>query len=47
VEIDDEEMFEAETDAGGILPVTLIKGKEMGIRIRPAAAAVAAEVRPK
>jgi hypothetical protein len=37
VEIDDEEMFEAETDSGGILPVTLIKGKEMGIRIRPAA----------
>ena len=36
VEIDDEEMFEADADPGGILPVTLIKGKEMGIRIKPA-----------
>lgn len=38
IEIDDEEMFEAETDAGGILSLTLIKGREMGIRIRPRAA---------
>ena len=36
VEVDDEEMFEAEADAGGILPLTLVKGKEMGIRIKPA-----------
>jgi hypothetical protein len=34
VEVDDEEMHEAVADAGGIVPVTLIKGKEMGIRIR-------------
>jgi hypothetical protein len=34
VEIDDEEMFEGETDAGGILQLALIKGREMGIRIR-------------
>jgi hypothetical protein len=38
VEIDDEEMYEGSADAGGILPLTLIKGKEMGIRIRPVAA---------
>jgi hypothetical protein len=38
IEIDDEEMYEASADAGGILPLTLIKGKEMGIRIRPVAA---------
>src|SRR5262245_49110772 len=35
VEVDDEEMFEVESDAGGILALTEIAhGKELGIRIR-------------
>jgi hypothetical protein len=34
VEIDDEEMYEGVADAGGILQVALIKGKEMGVRVR-------------
>src|SRR3954471_5904504 len=34
LEIDDEEMFEATADPGGILPLTIPKGKEIGIRIR-------------
>jgi hypothetical protein len=34
VEIDDEEMFEATADPGGILPLSVPKGKEIGIRIR-------------
>jgi hypothetical protein len=34
VEIDDEEMFEAAPDAGGILLLDVIKGKDVGIRIR-------------
>lgn len=42
VEVDDEEMREIVTDAGGILPLTLIKGKEMGIRIRPVGETAAA-----
>jgi len=33
VEIDDEEMFEAETDPGGILALDLPHGKEVGVRI--------------
>ncbi len=38
VEIDDEEMFEAVTDPGGILELDLPHGKEVGVRIREAAA---------
>jgi hypothetical protein len=38
IEIDDQEMFEEAADAGGIVPLTLSKGKEIGIRIRPSAA---------
>ena len=37
VEIDDEEMFEAAADAGGILELDLPHGKEVGVRIRLAA----------
>jgi hypothetical protein len=37
VEIDDEEMFEAVTDPGGILELDLPHGKEVGVRIREAA----------
>jgi hypothetical protein len=36
VEIDDEEMFEAPADAGGILELETPKGKTVGIRLRPA-----------
>jgi hypothetical protein len=36
VEIDDEEMFEAITDPGGILELDLPHGKEVGVRIREA-----------
>jgi hypothetical protein len=39
LEIDDEEMFEATTDPGGILQLTIPKGKDIGIRIKPAEAA--------
>ena len=38
VEVDDEEMFEAVTDPGGILELDLSRGKEVGVRIREAAA---------
>ncbi|MGA9627993.1 MAG: hypothetical protein WBQ65_26200, partial [Bryobacteraceae bacterium] len=41
VEIDDEEMFEAVTDPGGILELDLPHGKDVGVRIREAAAAPA------
>ena len=35
IEIDDEEMFDLETDAGGILKlVDVPKGKPVGVRIR-------------
>ena len=34
VEVDDEEMFEAKADAGGILEVDLPRGKTVGVRIR-------------
>jgi hypothetical protein len=37
VEIDDEEMFEAQADAGGILELETPKGKTVGIRFRPVA----------
>ena len=37
VEIDDEEMFQAEADPGGILELDPPKGKTVGIRFRPAA----------
>ena len=37
VEIDDEEMFEAVTDPGGILELDLPHGKEVGVRVREAA----------
>ena len=36
VEIDDEEMFEAVTDPGGILEFDLPHGKEVGVRVREA-----------
>jgi hypothetical protein len=36
VEVDDEEMFEAVTDPGGILELDLPHGKEVGVRIREA-----------
>jgi hypothetical protein len=35
VEVDDEEMFEATADPGGIVPVEAPRGKEVGIRINP------------
>jgi hypothetical protein len=38
VEVDDEEMFEATSDAGGILLIDLPKGKTTGFRIKEAAA---------
>ena len=38
VEIDDEEMFEAVTDPGGILELDLPHGPEVGVRVREAAA---------
>jgi hypothetical protein len=38
VEVDDEEMFEGVTDPGGILELDLPHGKEVGVRIREAAA---------
>jgi hypothetical protein len=41
VEIDDEEMFEAVTDPGGILELDLPDGKEVGVRIREAPALAA------
>ena len=34
VEIDDEEIFEAETDRGGILELDMQRGKPVGVRIR-------------
>jgi hypothetical protein len=34
VEVDDEEMYEADTDAGGILEVEVPQGKEIGVRIK-------------
>jgi hypothetical protein len=37
VEIDDEEMYEAAADAGGVLMLEVPKGKEVGLRFRPAA----------
>jgi len=36
VEIDDEEMFEAVTDPGGIIELDLPHGKEVGVRVREA-----------
>lgn len=38
IEVDDEEMFEATADPGGIVEVETPKGKESGIRINPAPA---------
>ena len=34
VEIDDEEMFEAEADSGGILELDVPRGKPVGVRIK-------------
>jgi hypothetical protein len=39
VEIDDEEMFETTPDSGGILLLDVVKGKDVGIRIRRATTA--------
>ncbi len=36
VEVDDEEVYEAATDPGGILELDLPQGKEVGVRIREA-----------
>jgi hypothetical protein len=36
VEIDDEEVFEEPADRGGILVLDLPRGKEIGVRLRPA-----------
>jgi len=36
VEVDDEEMYEAETDPGGILALDLPHGKEVGVRVHEA-----------
>jgi hypothetical protein len=38
VEIDDEEMFEGVTDPGGIMELDLPHGREVGVRVREAAA---------
>ncbi len=35
VEIDDEEVFEQATDPAGILMLDLLRGKEVGVRLRP------------
>lgn len=45
VEIDDQEMVEMAADAGGILLLEMPKGKEIGIRFRPSAAAPATAAR--
>jgi len=34
VEIDDEEIFEADTDPGGILELELPRGREVGVRLK-------------
>ena len=34
VEVDDEEMFEADSDGGGILEVEVPAGREVGLRIK-------------
>ena len=34
VEVDDEEMFEAQTDVAGILEVDVPRGKPVGLRIK-------------
>jgi len=36
VEIDDEEVFEEPADRGGVLVLDLLRGKEIGVRLRPA-----------
>ena len=35
IEVDNEEMFEAESDAGGILMLTLPRKTEVGVRLQP------------
>lgn len=42
VEIDDEELFEAATDAAGILVLDLVRGKEVGVRLKDPLPAVTA-----
>ena len=37
VEIDDEEIFEADTDRGGILELDVPRGKPVGVRIKEVA----------
>jgi hypothetical protein len=37
VEVDDQEMIELPADAGGILQLGIAKGREVGVRLRPAA----------
>ena len=36
VEVDDEELSEEAADRGGVLMLDLLRGKEVGVRIRPA-----------
>jgi hypothetical protein len=46
VEIDDEEMFEAAADPGGILELDLPHGKEVGVRIRETGTDAGGRIRP-
>jgi hypothetical protein len=39
VEIDDEEIFETDTDRGGILELDMPRGKPVGVRIKEVATA--------
>jgi hypothetical protein len=41
VEIDDEEVFETDTDRGGILELDLPRGKPVGVRIKEVVTATA------
>ena len=41
VEIDDEEVFETDTDRGGILELDVPRGKPVGVRIKEIATATA------
>jgi hypothetical protein len=43
VEIDDEEVFEETTDPAGILVLDLVRGKEVGVRLKAPLAAVTAQ----
>jgi hypothetical protein len=34
VEVDDQELYEADTDSGGVLELEVPAGKEVGVRIK-------------